>query len=149
MEAAMKSRRYWHAIRGIVPPHILEAIAMNGDQQQRAWALGPVPTAQTTRSARKSRKLRPPAAAAPSVTAPHKQRMIYTANHGTTLPGTLVRSEGQGPTADAAVDEAYDGLGATFDLYWTVFKSNSIDNNGMHLIGTVPYSQNYDNAFWN
>jgi len=145
----MKSRRYWHAIRGIVPPHILEAIAMNGDQQQRAWALRTLSTDQTIRSARMSRQLMAPAAAAPSVTTPHKQRMIYTANHGTALPGTLVRSEGQGPTGDAAVDEAYDGLGATFDLYWTVFKRNSIDNNGMNLIGTVHYSQNYDNAFWN
>ena len=52
----------------------------------------------------------------PSIT-PHKQRAVYTANNTTTTPGTLVRSEGQGPTSDIAVNEAYDGLGATFDLY--------------------------------
>jgi hypothetical protein len=47
------------------------------------------------------------------------------------------------------VDEAYAGLGATFDLYWGVFGRNSIDNAGQNLIGSVHYAQLYDNAFWN
>jgi Zn-dependent metalloprotease len=148
----MYPRRDWNAVRSIVPPHILEAIAINGDQQQRAWALSTLAADTTIRSARISSQAMASAAAAPPpmpAATPHKQRLIYTANHGTALPGTLARSEGQGPTGDAAVDEAYDGLGATFDLYWTVFKRNSIDNNGMNLPGTVHYGQNYDNAFWN
>ena len=61
----------------------------------------------------------------------------------------MVRREGQGPTGDAAVDEAYDGSGATFDLYYDIYGRNSIDNNGMGLISTVHYGQKYNNAFWN
>ncbi|HEY4457690.1 MAG TPA: hypothetical protein VGN81_25475 [Pseudonocardiaceae bacterium] len=51
--------------------------------------------------------------AAPTAGAPHKQRNIYTANHGTTLPGTSVRAEGGPASGDPATDEA------TFDLYST------------------------------
>jgi hypothetical protein len=40
-------------------------------------------------------------------------------------------------------------LGATFDLYWSVFGRNSIDNAGQDLLGSVHYGQAYDNAFWN
>jgi Zn-dependent metalloprotease len=74
--------------------------------------------------------------------------LVYTAANATNLPGTLIRSEGQGPIGDVAVNEAYDGFGFTFDLYWEVYGRNSIDNNGMDLIGTVHYGNQYDNAFW-
>ena len=146
----MKPTRHCQGLRGIIPPHILEAIATHGDAQQRAWALQTLSNDTTMRSLRMSRQLTaaPPAPAMPAAT-PHKQRLIHTANNGSTLPGTLVRSEGQGASNDAAVDEAYDGFGATFDLYWTIFKRNSIDNSGMNLIGTVHYGQKYNNAFWN
>jgi hypothetical protein len=60
----------------------------------------------------------------------------------------VVRNEGQGPVGDAATDEAYDGLGATFDLYWNVYGRNSIDDAGLPLPATVHYGQDYDNAFW-
>jgi Zn-dependent metalloprotease len=48
-----------------------------------------------------------------------------------------------------AVNEAYDGLGATFDLYWNVYQRDSIDNAGMDLLATVHYGNDYNNAFWN
>jgi len=60
-----------------------------------------------------------------------------------------VRAEGAPPSGDAAVDEAYDGSGATYDLYWDVYQRNSIDGSGMRLDSTVHYQQGYDNAFWN
>src|SRR5215469_3235066 len=144
-------QRHRHSIFCIVPPHILEAIIRSGNAQQRQWALDTLAIDTTHRSRRLSRQVRRAAVAIPPapVTTPHKQRNIYTANQATALPGTLVLTEGQGPTGDAATDEAYNGLGATFDFYWTVFQRNSIDNAGMDLIGTVHYSQNYDNAFWN
>ena len=74
---------------------------------------------------------------------------IYNANHGSTLPGTLVRSEGQAASGDAAVDEAYDGLGATFDFYWTSTSATRSTSTGLPLVATVHYGDNYDNAFWN
>ena len=134
----------------ILPPHLLENIARNGTEEQRDWALQTLAADSSMRQIRLAEQLLRPVAAAPAPSAvQHKQRSIYNANHGTALPGTLTRSEGQGPTGDAAADEAYDGLGATSDLYWNAFQRDSIDNAGMNLVGSVHYGQNYDNAFWN
>ncbi|MCY1015035.1 M4 family metallopeptidase [Pyxidicoccus sp. MSG2] len=84
----------------------------------------------------------------PMVVESQKQRTIYDVKNSQALPGTVVRTEGQGDTGDPAVDEAYVGLGATYDLYGEVFGRNSIDGNGMQLLAHVHYSENYDNAFW-
>jgi Zn-dependent metalloprotease len=78
-----------------------------------------------------------------------KQRVIYDAGGSTSLPGTTVRSEGQPATGDAAVDEAYDGSGATYDLYFDIYGRDSIDGSGLRLDSTVHYGNSYDNAFWN
>ncbi|HIK33854.1 MAG TPA: M4 family metallopeptidase [Oscillatoriales cyanobacterium M59_W2019_021] len=77
-----------------------------------------------------------------------KQRIIYDAGGQTDLPGRRIRGEGDPPTGDAAADEAYDGAGATYDLFQVVYGRNSIDDRGMDLISTVHYGQSYDNAFW-
>jgi Zn-dependent metalloprotease len=79
----------------------------------------------------------------------HKSRTIYDAQQKTDLPGILVRKEGDPPSEDPAVNEAYDGAGATYDLYHDVFERNSIDDRGMAIISTTHYDQSYDNAFWN
>ena len=51
-----------------------------------------------------------------------------------------MRSEGdEKSTGDVAVDEAYDGTGATFDFYWDVFRRDSIDDAGLPLLSTVHY----------
>jgi Zn-dependent metalloprotease len=83
------------------------------------------------------------------VAAQGKHRNVFNANNGTSLPGTMARSEGDPPTGDSAVDEAYDRSGATYDLFEQVFQRNSIDGNGMVLDSTVHYQVGYDNAFWN
>lgn len=77
-----------------------------------------------------------------------KRRTIYDANNSTALPGKLVRSEGQPSVQDRAVNEAYDGAGATYDLYKEEYDRDSIDNRSMRLDSTVHYGQQYDNAFW-
>jgi Zn-dependent metalloprotease len=76
------------------------------------------------------------------------QRTIYTTKQSQSLPGVVVRSEGAGPTNDKATDEAYDGLGATFNFYEQLFDRNSIDGRGLPLHATVHYGQGYDNAYW-
>lgn len=148
----MNSQSHKSPIWGIIPPHILEAIAKSGTAEEREIALRALATDTTLRNIRLTRHLTRPATRAiptlATVTAPHKNRLIYSAKNTENLPGTLVRSEGQGPTGDAAVDEAYDGFGFTFELFWNIFKRNSIDNAGMDLIGTVHFGQNYANAFW-
>lgn len=135
----------------ILPPHILEAIIRSGTAEHREWAMKILASDTSIRSTRMHRQMTMSAVrnTVMPVTTPHKQREIHNANSTTNLPGTLVRSEGQGPTSDVAVNEAYDGLGSTFDLYWNIFKRNSIDNAGMNLVGVAHYGSKYDNAFWN
>jgi Zn-dependent metalloprotease len=77
-----------------------------------------------------------------------EQRNIFSANNKQKLPGQLVRSEGQAATGDPAVDEAYDGLGDTYDLYLKEFGRNSIDDKGLVLNATVHFGKDYDNSQW-
>ncbi|AXK46460.1 M4 family metallopeptidase [Brachybacterium saurashtrense] len=76
------------------------------------------------------------------------RRSIHDAGGGTALPGALVRGEGGAPTGDDSADEAYDGLGATWELYHQAFSRDSLDDRGMGLIATVHYGQDFLNAFW-
>jgi Zn-dependent metalloprotease len=80
-----------------------------------------------------------------------KDRVIYDCQgQGSTfLPGKPVREEGDPKSSDAAVNEAYDGSGATYDFYKTVYSRNSLDDRGMQLISTVHLGKKYNNAFWN
>jgi Zn-dependent metalloprotease len=131
----------------IIPPYILESIASRGTESQRALALQTLARDSWIRSQRATRS-QVRSGEVERVGPPRKNRLIYTAANTTNLPGTLIRSEGQDPSGDVAADEAYGGFGATCDLYWDVYGRNSIDNNGMDLIGTVHYGDQYDNAFW-
>jgi vibriolysin len=78
-----------------------------------------------------------------------KNRRSHSANNGTSLPGTLRRSEGQGPSGDVDVDAYYTNAGDTYDFYQNKWNRDSYNNAGAVLIGTVHYSNNYCNAFWN
>ncbi len=75
-------------------------------------------------------------------------RKIYTANNGTSLPGTLLFQEG-GSSSDSTAMAAYNNLGYTYNYYKTKFNRDSIDGAGMTLIATVHYGNKYNNAFWN
>ncbi|RKG86991.1 bacillolysin [Corallococcus sp. CA049B] len=78
-----------------------------------------------------------------------RNRKTYTAKNRTTLPGTLVRGEGQGASGDAVLDQAHDNAGFTYDFYANVFGRDSYDGLGTALTSSVHYSKNYVNAFWN
>jgi Zn-dependent metalloprotease len=78
-----------------------------------------------------------------------KRRTIYTANHSQQLPGQRVRGEGEPPVTDVSVNEAYDGLGDTWDFFWSAYGRNSIDDEGLPLDATVHFGVGYNNAFWN
>jgi Zn-dependent metalloprotease len=140
-----------HSIFCILPPHILRSVAQNGTPRQRAASTQTLSIDNTFRALRAGRRLPTPAAPRrPGVLAVEgqKQRTIFDAHHTQTLPGEVVRVEGAPPTGDLAVDEAYDGFGATFDFFWQVFERNSIDDDGLPLNGTVHFGQDYNNAFW-
>lgn len=128
----------------ILPPHMLENIAVNGNQNQRAWAFHTLNVSAQFRGRREvvgNIFLSPPAGT--------KRRTVYDAKNGNNLPGILVRGEGDPASSDVGVNEAYDGAGATYDLYYEVFQRNSIDDKGLRLDSTVHYGVKYDNAFWN
>ena len=77
-----------------------------------------------------------------------ENRKVYSANNGTSTPGTLKRSEGQAATSDVDVNAAYDGTGDAYEAYKNFFNRDSYDNAGAVLISTVHFDQNYCNAYW-
>src|SRR3954468_19260931 len=134
-----------HSIFCILPPHILREIAKRGSQRQRDWALLTLGLDGTLRMRRAqiAGLLGPHFASAPT-----KYRSIFDAGHEEQSTGKLVCAEGQDAVEDVAVNEAYDGLGATWDFYYQIFGRNSIDGQGMPLNAYVHYGRDYDNAFW-
>ena len=140
----------------IVPPIILDRIARNGNEGQRDRALRTLSRDHSLRMARlHMAELRvvirrgAPTTGTLEQTCGNKRRTIYDAQNGETLPGVVVRPEGTDSAGDVAVDEAYDGLGATYDFFWETFERDSIDDDGMPLEATVHFGEDYDNAFWN
>jgi Zn-dependent metalloprotease len=136
----------------ILPPYILRSVIEKGTPEQRQAALATLSVDNTFRSMRayfaastspESRRRRRIGLM------PSKQRTIGTAKNQETLPGKTLRSEGTSPSGDAAVDEAYEGLGHTFDFFWENYQRNSIDDEGLPLNATVHYGKKYNNAFWN
>jgi hypothetical protein len=92
----------------IIPLHMLREIAQRGDPRRRAGAMQTLTLSEQLRGRREA--LGGLAVAAP---AGEKRRTIYDARQGYGLPGVLVRGKGDPPTGDPAVNEAYDGAGAT------------------------------------
>lgn len=130
-----------------IPPHILMNIATKGTVGQRNMAISTLRASEQMRGQRQA--LSEFTAAAFRVAVGGKERIVYDAKHGSSLPGTVVRRENDPASSDVGVNEAFDGSGVTYDLYQNVYERNSIDNNGMRLDSTVHYQTGYDNAFWN
>jgi len=130
-----------------LPPFILEAIARNGTSEQRIGALRNLSVDHSVRVARIIEQLAPTMGS--ESPAPTLIRTIADTKTSTSLPGATIRTEGSDPVDDVTANEAYDGLGATFNFYWDAFSRNSINNRGQALRATVHYDEDYDNAFWN
>ena len=135
---------------GIVPPYLLTRIARLDDAKfavAAAAARNALEHDATMRSVRLTLSLDETDMVAEFSDAPN--RTIADADSGDSLPGRVVRREGEPSVGDLAADEAYDGLGATFALFADVYGRNSIDGAGLPLDATVHYGRLYDNAFWN
>ena len=83
-----------------------------------------------------------------------KSRTIYHANQGSTLPGSVMRTEGGAATGDSEIDRAYDFSGDTYDYFLIQHGRDSYDALGAALKSTVYYCPiggpcPYQNAFWN
>lgn len=130
----------------ILPPHILKHVAQRGSEKQKQWAWHTLSLSEQLRGQRRVMSMM---ATTGSTATGTKRRTIYDAKHGSSLPGKLVRGEGDPKSKDKAANEAYDGSGATYDFYLQNYNRNSIDDRGMRLDSTVHYERGYDNAFWN
>ena len=76
-----------------------------------------------------------------------EHRRIYDARRTRELPGMLMRSEGQPPIDDPAVNEAYDGMGTFYDFFLGGVQA-SLDDAGLVLTATVHYERDFNNSFW-
>jgi Zn-dependent metalloprotease len=147
----MTTTRHRHSLHCILPPHVLRSIVERGNPGQRARAMRTLTTDQTLRALRAAQPARRVAAGpalAPGVEG-QKRRTVNDAHGQELLPGDPVRCEGALATGDVTVDEAYDGLGATYDFFLEAWDRNSIDDEGMPLDATVHFGREYNNAFWN
>src|SRR5215470_17049421 len=90
----------------IIPPVILRKLAEKGDQQLRDIAFEGMQLSARLRGQREAIGSFAFAAAVPTG---QKRRTVYDAQHRSSLPGKLVRSEGGKSSSDVAVNEAYDG----------------------------------------
>jgi Zn-dependent metalloprotease len=129
-----------------VPPYIFQHIAARGNSRQQQIAFANLTIAAELRGERKAfSNFSSLLAVSPGV----KRRTIYDAEYGMSLPGRIVRTEGDAPLHDVTVNEAYDGTGSVYDFFANVFDRNSIDAQGMQLDSTVHYRRLFSNAFWN
>jgi len=136
------------AIQCIVPPYMLSHLARVADPKLRALARAAMESALVSERLR-GHRVGIGALASHGATSPGTlRRTIYDAKGLATLPGKLVRAEDDPPGKDVAVNEAYDGLGATYDFYERAYARNSIDGRGQRLDASVHYRKRYDNAFW-
>jgi Zn-dependent metalloprotease len=133
----------------IVPPYILRRLAAQGSPRFSAVARAAREALLHVGAVHAARMSAPSAPAGIRQLPPAPvNRSIFDARSGESLPGQVVRKEGDAATGDPAVDEAYDGLGRTHSLYADAFGRNSIDGLGMPLKASVHFGKLYDNAFW-
>lgn len=138
-----------HSILCIVPPHMLNNIATHGTENQKTTAFSTIRASERMRGQRRALSDFTTAALRVASTTGGKERIVYNVKNGSNLSSAVIaRKEGDPPSTDVAVNEAYDGSGATYDLYKDLYDRNSIDNNGMRLDSYVHYRVGYDNAFW-
>ncbi len=138
----------------IVPPYLLTQLADADDSPAAARARASLEIDEQFR--RRRPRDRAATSAGPEPTPdeqgdgddPAPRRRIRDAEGTTRLPGRMVRREGEPDTGDAATDEAYLGLGATFRLFHEAYERDSLDGAGMPLRATVHYGEDYANAFW-
>jgi Zn-dependent metalloprotease len=143
-----------------VPPHVLESLVTNQASLQlpeRARlvtnALDSASVSSSFKSLRIARSEAVARVARTRIRVRHHapgnpRRRIFDCGTKSKLPGALVRQEGQAKSDDAAVNDAYDHLGTTYEFYWHLFHRDSLDDRGLPLIAAVHFSHDYDDAFW-
>ncbi|MFF7986661.1 M4 family metallopeptidase [Streptomyces sp. NPDC007901] len=136
----------------LIPPHILMPLATQADP---ALAYAARRTLERDAYERTHRDLTsllgvPRVVRPAEAEADRPYRTVYDGQHGIGLPGAKMVSENsEDASGDAAVNRAYTGLGAAFDLFFDAYGRRSLDSDGLPLTATVHYDEGYCNAFWN
>jgi hypothetical protein len=76
-------------------------------------------------------------------------RAVHDAGHGTVVPGRPARLDGDPPTGDPAVDETFEAMGATDDLFRDVYGLDGPDGAGGRWQAVVHYENAWMNTAWN
>ncbi|KAH9993013.1 Metalloprotease [Xylariaceae sp. FL0662B] len=142
----------------IVPDSMLEHIASSEDvdEETRAYAKRDLEHIRKVQAKyQQVQGLRTETSEAQTVAASDaiekSYRAVYDMNQNSNeseLPGKVVRVEGQEAVKDEAVNEAFDNSGHVLKFYADIFNWHSIDNKNKHVISSVHFSKNYENAFW-
>lgn len=134
------------AVHCIMPPYILKTLLDKGSPEQQDMARKAL---LSTTALRADRRFISRLGFIAPFSGAGKQRMIFDCrNRPSTHNAALVRRESEGSNGDIAADEAFDGVGKTYDFYSQVLHRNSIDNAGMRLDSYVHYDEHYPNAMW-
>jgi Zn-dependent metalloprotease len=141
----------------IAPPNLLARLAESDSAERRDAAVRTIAASASIRTQRSlvgqvMRDLDVNVAALKFIAPPAgERRTVYDVEHGGrgSLPGRRVRGEGDPPSDDVAVNEAYDGADNVYDFYKDVLGRDSIDGQGLELVSSVHYGVGFDNAFWN
>ena len=134
----------------IIPPYVMERLSESANPRLRKLAIQAIEAGAQARTTREIFS-QIPLAASIIASSTKKSRVVFDlrGQAQSALPGKLVREEGDPPSKDPAVNEAYDFSGTTYDFYFKLFKRRSLDNKGMSIVSSVHLLNKFNNAFWN
>jgi Zn-dependent metalloprotease len=129
----------------IIPPYMLEALAQ-ADKDNNGSANTYNKTIELQKQMLRKQSLADQPGPAEDF---QGAREVYDAKATENTPGDKARFEGENPTDNKDVDDAYDLTGIVRDFYQKEYNRNSINGQGMKMVSTVNYGENFQNAFWN
>lgn len=131
---------------GVVPPYLLRHLAEATGGS--GGAAGPAERTLVVDEQLRSRRAARAATAPGPAASPGPDWLVHDAEGGTTLPGRPVRTAGEPPVGDPAVEEAAAGITAALALLLEEWGRDSYDGAGRTVSASVHYGQQYANAFW-
>jgi Zn-dependent metalloprotease len=143
--------------QGIIPQHVFQAIldSDTASENSKEQAKSGMANLATIKAAKQLPTAATKPKPKPGQDEMHLYRMIYDAQQMNREPGKKLFYEGQVPAnTDPQAKQVYDHFGNTFKFYADIFARNSIDDDGMNLIGSVHFdddngiTEGYDNAFF-
>ncbi|TDQ31392.1 M4 family metallopeptidase [Zeaxanthinibacter enoshimensis] len=125
----------------IIPPHILEALAKQGNISCKK-ALNDTKRILSERNEALNYLLLRTEAEKDG------ERFVYDSQGQYKQRVELSRTEDGEPSGDTVVNQAFETSGFVRDYFENTFGLNSINNMGMPVISNVHYGKAYNNAYW-